>query len=130
MPQKDLTHTPHDATRSVPHDAARSALHSAARTGLLDAVRESGIEADHIADAWAQLVAVQTEIALDAGGGAKATAAAKFVAGAAGLPLLVEPEARDYQLPMDEEVGLTIIDLVKRSEQGRKAAEARWGKGN
>lgn len=112
MPNTDLTQT----------------LHSAARTGLLDAVRESGIEAAHIADAWAQIVAVQAEIALDAAGGTKATAAAKFVAGAAGLPLLIEPEVRDYELPMEEEVGLTIIEMVKRSERGRKAAEARWGK--
>lgn len=112
MPNTDLTHT----------------LHTAARTGLLDAVRESGIEAAHIADAWAQIVSVQAEIALDAGGGAKATAAAKFVAGAAGLPLLVEPEARDYQLPMDEVLALAVVKAVKLSEQGRKAAEARWGK--
>lgn len=44
------------------------------------------------------------------------------------LPPLVGPEACDYELPISEVLGLVIVALVKRSEQGRKAAQARWGK--
>ncbi|MBN2501241.1 MAG: hypothetical protein JXB38_10715, partial [Anaerolineales bacterium] len=52
---------------------------------LLAAVRAGGHTADTPEDAWGKLVGVQTEIALEAENGTKATSAAKLVAQATGL---------------------------------------------
>ncbi len=52
---------------------------------MLAAVRAGGHTADTPEDAWGKLVGVQTEIALEAENGTKATSAAKLVAQATGL---------------------------------------------
>ncbi len=56
-----------------------------ARRHLLEAVQGEGYAAQNAEDAWGKLVGVQAAIALDAGNGSKATAAAKLVAQATGM---------------------------------------------
>jgi hypothetical protein len=90
---------------------------------LIEAVRAMGLPAASAEDAWGRLVGVQARIALDEGGGSKATAAAKLVAQATGLSDAegeAGKEAAWSQLTMDEDGAVRLLAMV-RAERKRRA---------
>lgn len=70
-------------------------LNEAIGTGLVGAVRAKTKKAVSLAEAWAQVIAVQAQIALEVEGGSKATSAARFIAQLAGLEDLEKGDGPD-----------------------------------
>lgn len=101
--------------------AASDDARSASRRHLLAAVRRQRGEVDGLYDAWGYVVGALTQIALD-GDGAKATAAAKFVAQAAGMmeEEEEEPVGPDSKTVLGRELALGVLAL---GEKGRQDGE-------
>ena len=96
-----------------------------AKQHLIEAVHALGLPAESAEDAWGRLVGVQARIALDEGGGSKATAAAKLVAQATGLideEEVAAGKAAWTQLTMDETGAAVLLGLVQQ-ERARRAAQ-------
>jgi hypothetical protein len=91
---------------------------AAARRELLTVVSAASPE-----EAWARLVAVQAEIALEPENGSKATAAARLVAEATGmLPAAGEGHAPlvALSLGMDAATAARLEAAIARARKGRK----------
>lgn len=97
---------------------------SAARRHLVAAVRRQRGEVDGLYDAWGYVVEALTEIALE-GDGAKSTAAAKFVAQAAGMmeEEEEEPAGPDNRTVLGRELALGVLGLALGEKGGRDGEE-------
>lgn len=88
---------------------------------LMAAVNRAGYEIRSPEEAWGVILGVQAEIALDKGGGSKATAAAKF------LRETISPDEedgeRDEALVLGKELALVVLELIEdeRPVMGAKA---------
>ena len=97
-----------------------------AKEHLIEAVRALGLPAASAEDAWGRLVGVQARIALDEGGGSKATAAAKLVAQATGLIGGEDDEGDEgdwTRLIMDEEGAALLLAMVQAERKRRAETE-------
>ncbi len=94
--------------------AASDDARSASRRHLVAAVRRQRGEVDGLYDAWGHVVGALTQIALD-GDGAKATAAAKFVAQAAGMmeEEEEEPAGPDSKTVLGRELALGVLGWAR-----------------
>jgi len=85
---------------------------------LLETVNEEGIEAENTADAWGQLIRVQTQIALDPKKGSKATSATKFIGQAAGLLGNDEHRTIISKVILGQKLAQEILELIGEQSSG------------
>ncbi len=97
---------------------------AASRRHLLAAVKRQRGEVDGLYDAWGYVVGALTEIALE-GDGAKSTAAAKFVAQAAGMmeEEEEEPAGPDSRTVLGRELALGVLGLALGEKGSRDGEE-------
>jgi hypothetical protein len=88
---------------------------------VLKAVREQGFSVGSAEEAFAKIVGVQAEIALEKEGGSKAIQAAKFVAQATGMMEGEKEEEKEAEgeLALGREMALKLLDLIEEEKLRR-----------
>ena len=89
----------------------------AARNGILDAVCKLDRPVQTVEEAWARLIEIQTEIALDIEQGSKATTALKFLGAISGLDIVEENLEQARLELIDPQSARLLLELIEEIQE-------------
>jgi len=92
---------------------------AATQKHLHETVVEEGIPANDPAEAWGHLISVQTQIAMDAEKGSKATSAAKFIGKVTGLLQEDEQKTQENKALLGRKLAEKLLNLISKEKSQR-----------